>query len=254
MHRFTLTLEPRRGPLHGRTVTARGLHGMFFKGLKEADPAEATWLHDHPAPKPYSMSALYSPGGLLLGLRLGAVSDRAAALIERCWTWHRDQGNTFQLGPNICAVSEVEYEAGPRWLELAQTPPVGKLTLRFLSPTAFRQGPGHLPLPLPQNVFHGPLRVWQVFSPLPTLADDWLEWCSRDVFVVDHDIETARVAISRDECFVGFVGDVTFEPIRQDANRLSLMHVLGRLAEYCGVGHKTAMGMGAVMIRHEGKS
>lgn len=246
MYHLTLTFEPRRGPMHGHTVTARGLHGMLFKALHEADPAETDWLHDHPAPKPFSLAPLYSPGGLLLGMRLGVVSDRAAELLVRGFEWHRDQGNHHQLGPNICMVTDVQCDPGPRWIDLAQTPPNAQLGLRFLSPTAFRQGPGHSPLPVPYNVFHWPWRVWQAYAPALGLPDDWLEWCAQEVFVTRVKIETVAVAVSKDEDFTGFVGDVIFQAYRGDVSRLSVFQALGRLAAYCGIGHKTTMGMGAV--------
>jgi CRISPR-associated endoribonuclease Cas6 len=246
MHQITLTLQPRRGPLHGDTVTARGLHGMLFKAMREADPAETDWLHDHPAPKPFSLAPLYSAGGLLLGIRLGIVADRAAELFLRAWNWHREQETSLQLGPNYCVVTDVQCDAGPRWLDLAQLPPAPHVALRFLSPTAFRQGPGHSPLPVPYNVFSWPWRVWQTFAPEFGLPDDWIEWCAQEVFVVQHQIETVEAAISKDESFTGFVGDVVFAAHRGGPGQLGLLQALARLAAYSGVGHKTTMGMGAV--------
>ncbi|MBX7250967.1 MAG: CRISPR system precrRNA processing endoribonuclease RAMP protein Cas6 [Candidatus Promineofilum sp.] len=246
LHQLTVTLQPRRGPLHGHTVTARGLHGMLFKAISEADPRETNWLHEHPAPKPFSLSPLYSAGGLLLGIRLGVVAEWAAELFVRAWNWHREQGGSLQLGPNVCVVTDVQCDPGPRWLDLAQCPPEPRVGLRFLSPTAFRQGPGHSPLPVPYNVFHWPWRVWQAFAPDFGLPDDWLDWCAQEVFVVQHQIETVTVPISKDKSFTGFVGEVVFEALDGGAGQMGLLQALARLAAYSGVGHKTTMGMGAV--------
>ena len=248
MHHLTLTFRPIRGPLDGRTVTARGLHGMLFKALKEADPAETDWLHELPSPKPFSLAPLYTPLGMLIGLRLGVVAERAADLFGRAWQWHVDNENPLQLGPSHFIVTDVQHDPGPRWLDLAQTPPRRDLSLRFLSPTAFRQGPGHSPLPVPYNVFHWPWRVWETYGPGAALTDDWLDWCAQDVFVVAHKIETVNVAVTRDDTFAGFVGEVTFEAWRGDPGQLGLLQALGRLAPYCGIGHKTTMGMGAVEL------
>lgn len=246
MHQLTLTLQPRRAPLHGDTVTARGLHGLLFRALKEADPRETDWLHDHPTPKPFSLSPLYSAGGLLLGLRLGTVDERAADLFQRAFDWHRVQDNTFPLGPNLCAITNVDAETGPSWLDLAQSPPGRRVALRFLSPTSFRQGPGHSPLPVPGNVFGWPWRVWQTYGPDFGLPSDWLDWCAREVFVIQHRIETVTAAVSKDESFTGFVGEVVFEAQQGGPGQLGLFQALARLAPYSGVGHKTTMGMGAV--------
>lgn len=248
MHQLTLTLQPRRGPLHGHTVTARGLHGMLFKAMREADPAETDWLHDHPTPKPFSLAPLYSTGGLLLGIRLGVVSDRATDLFLRAWNWHREQETSLQLGPNYCVVTDVQCDAGPRWLDLAQLPPASRVALHFLSPTAFRQGPGHSPLPVPYNVFSWPWRVWQAFAPDFGLPDDWIEWCEQEVFVIEHQIQTVTVAVAKDESFTGFVGEVVFEAHDGGPGQLGLLQALAQLAAYSGVGHKTTMGMGAVEL------
>jgi CRISPR-associated endoribonuclease Cas6 len=221
---------------------------MVFQALREADPSETDWLHDHPSPKPFSLAPLYSAGGLLLGLRLGVVDDRAAALFTRAWEWHRAQETSLQLGPNLCVVTDVQCEAGPHWLDLAQTPPARRVALRFLFPTSFRQGPGHSPLPVPYNVFHWPWRVWQQYAPPFGLPDDWLDWCAQNVFVVAHRIETVVAPITKGDDFVGFVGDVVFEALHGDAGRLGLLQALARLAPYCGIGHKTTMGMGAVEL------
>lgn len=244
---FTITIHfhPTAAPLDGREVTARGLHGLLFKALKAADPEETSWLHDHPAPKPFSLAPLYADGRLA-GLRLGAVEGRAAQLFLRAWEWHRARGSVQAIGRRQFRVGEVVCAAGPGWADLVAARPVTRVELEFLSPTTFRQGPGHMPLPLPYNVFAWPWRVWQAYAPPAALPEEWLEWCRADVFVTDVHIDTAPIAITPDNALMGFVGRARFETSRGSAAQLSLLHALARLATYSGVGHKTTMGMGAV--------
>ena len=136
---------------------------------------------------------------------------------------------------------------GPNWQQLALSEPVKTLGLRFVSPTAFKQGPGHLPLPLPRNVFNSPVRIWEAFAPpMMVLPSDWLDWCSRDVFITNHNIETVQVNISQKERFTGFVGEVWYEAYRGDEIQLRAWQALSTLATFSGVGHKATMGMGAV--------
>jgi CRISPR-associated endoribonuclease Cas6 len=243
----TLTFEPVAAPLDGRHVTAKGLHGLLFAALKEADPEEAGWLHDHPSPKPFSLAPLYAEGGVLAGLRLGAVSARAARLFVRAWEWHGARQSLRALGHQTFLAGEVGCVAGPTWAQLAAARPARRVGLAFLSPTTFRQGPGHMPLPLPFNVFSWPWRVWQAHGPAG-LPQDWLEWCRLDVFVTAAAIETVPLRITPADELVGFVGGVTFETKRGTREQLSLLHALARLAGYTGVGHKTTMGMGAVAL------
>jgi CRISPR-associated endoribonuclease Cas6 len=79
-----------------------------------------------------------------------------------------------------------------------------------------------------------------------SIPADWLEWCERDVFVVEHHIQTAVVSITRSESFVGFTGQVSFRAYQGQEQYLRVWQALGTLAAVCGVGHKTTMGMGAV--------
>lgn len=246
MHQITLTFQAVDEYINGRFVTARGLHGMLFHTLKEADPAEANWMHKHPAPKPFSLVPLYTEEGALAGVRVAALTERAAVLLLRAWEWRRDQGAELHLGKQYFTVSDVACAEGPTWIKLTRMTPGATMQLQFLSPTAFKQGPGHLPLPLPYNVFSWPARVWEAYGPPRTLPEGWIAWCEQNVFVVSHQIETATVNISRRETFTGFVGVVDFEAHQGSDAELAAWQALGQLAAFSGVGHKTTMGMGAV--------
>lgn len=246
MYHITIHFTPNGPPLDGRAVTARGLHGLLFKALKEADPQEASWLHDHDAPKPFSLAPLYAEGGVLAGIRLGAVSPRAAQLFVRAWEWRRERGRMQDIGHQSFRVGEVISAAGPGWADLVNAPPVRRVELEFLSPTTFRQGPGHLPLPVPYNVFSWPWRVWRAYAPPADLPEEWLEWCRQEVFVTDVHIDTVPIQITRESALAGFVGRARFETNKGTRAQLSLLHALAHLAVYTGVGHKTTMGMGAV--------
>lgn len=248
MFTITLLFHPTAAPLDGRDVTAKGLHGLLFKALKTADPEETDWLHDHPAPKPFSLAPLYAEGGVLAGLRLGTVSPRAAQLLLRGWEWHRARRSVHLIGRQPFVVAEVQCAAGPGWAELVEARPARVVELEFLSPTTFRQGPGHLPLPVPYNVFYWPWRVWQTYAPPAALPEDWLEWSRRELFVTDVDIRTVPIYITPEDTLSGFVGRARFETNKGTREQLSLLHALARLAAYTGVGRKTTMGMGAVAL------
>lgn len=252
MDQIALRFDPTNVPINSSDVTAKGLHGLLFKALKAADPEETDWLHDHPAPKPFSLVPLYAEGGVLAGLRLGTITPRAAQLFLRAWEWHRGRRSHLAIGRQTFIVDEVQCAAGPGWAQLVEARPARVVELEFLSPTTFRQGPGHLPLPVPYNVFFWPWRVWQSYAPPAVLPDDWLEWCRQELFVTDVSIRTVPTFITPEDMLSGFVGRARFETKKGTREQLSLLHALARLATYTGVGRKTTMGMGAVALLSAG--
>lgn len=193
------------------------------------------------------MVPLYDEDGCLAGVRLSALTDRAATLFQRTGEWFCQEKRPCHLGGHEFIISECRATPGPNWQQLALSEPTKQMGLRFISPTAFKQGPGHLPLPLPGNIFGTPVRLWQAFAPpMMVLPTDWLDWCKRDVFITRHAIETVQVAISQREQFTGFVGEVWFEAYRGNEHQLRAWQALSTLATFSSVGHKTTMGMGAV--------
>ncbi len=247
MHTITYTFTPLHEPLNGRSIHARGLHGLLFNITGQADRQESDWLHHHPTPRPFTLVPLYGDGGHLAGIRLSALTDRAAALLQRTGEWFARERRPCHLGGQEFTIADVHAVPGPGWAQLALSQPGRQVGLRFLSPTAFKQGPRHLPLPLPGNVFSGPVRIWETFAPpMLRLPDNWLAWCTQDVFITDHKIETITVAIDQREQFTGFVGEVWFVAHQGEEIMLCAWQALTDLATFCGVGHKTTMGMGAV--------
>lgn len=247
MQQLTITFRPDRAPIDGQHVTASGLHGLLFHVLQQANPAAAEWLHNHAAPKPFTMAPYYTEAGHLQGLRYTALNDEAAGILHHAWSLAQQSQQQLRLGRyQTFTVREVQSLPASSFYQLAhESLPAATLTLHFLSPTSFKQGPGDLPLPLPANVFGSLWRAWNAFAPpLLRLEDAWLDWCAQDIFVAAHQIHTVTVSFNRNTDFVGFVGQVTFRaPRGSDADR-RVWHALSQFAAYSGIGRKTAMGMG----------
>lgn len=235
--------------LRGDQVTSRGLHGVLFHVLQQYDPKGASWLHQHKAPKPYSLAPYYDiETAALAGIRLNALTEQAAELLYHSWEAIRRYGRSLQLGNQSFNVTGLTLIPGPTFETLAASPPETEVKLQFLSPTAFKQGAGFLPLPLPANVFRGPFLVWQKYAPTSLKPPgDWLDWCAERVYVTDLQIETVTVSLSRQApAFRGFVGQVAFTAQSDALLYLSLWQGVSGLAPYTGIGYKTTMGMGTV--------
>ena len=258
MYHIVIRLTPQVTALKPQPPTPRGLHGLLFKVLAESNPAKADWLHEHPAPKPFSLWADKDAHGRVQALRYGAITKPCAEALAEAWqVAHQTQRSVgrdnyaLELGYDdsyhIEQLSVLPHDDFPQLANQPLSAHPREQTLHFRSPTDFKQGPVHLPLPLPRNVFGSPLRLWNSFAPEPLqISYDWLDWCEQNVYVKQHNIRTVTLPLNRRSSFTGFVGRVTFRAHKGDDQQLQIWQTLGTFATFCGIGRKTTMGMGAV--------
>lgn len=141
---------------------------------------------------------------------------------------------------------------------------VSTLSLEFASLTTFNRsssksrayGPHFARLPLPQYVFPGLAKRWQDIAP-PDLAgviqQNNIEQYIQDdgIIIADYALKTHQVKFTTHPQ-PGFIGMCKYQlrgpdgPITTDAPLTirQQLFLLAQLAFYCGVGYKTAMGMG----------
>lgn len=124
--------------------------------------------------------------------------------------------------------------------QLPQTTPA--LTLRFVSPTSFRQQRHVQPFPLPHTVFSGLQKRWNKFAP-NRFALPRIDWQS---FAASYDLKTRSVYL-KGKPQVGAEGRVTYR--FTDPEQARIAHQLAHFANFAGVGRKTAMGMGQTRLK-----
>ena len=142
------------------------------------------------------------------------------------------------------------------------------VTLEFASLTTFNlsnsrtkpYGPHYALLPLPQHVFSSLMRRWEDLAPpelLSVVQRDRIEQYIQDdgIIIADYDLKTHVVHFPTHQQ-QGFVGRCTYAlrgpdeattPETPLTVRQQLV-LLAQLAFYCGVGYKTAMGMGQTRL------
>ena len=146
------------------------------------------------------------------------------------------------------------HEAKPGQQELPPVQP-GR---EQLEPVARCAGGHHALLPLPQYMFPGLVRRWQelVSSELAGMVQEEAveRYIQHDGIVIsDYALQPHQVHFSR-HVQRGFVGKCTYDlrgPDEKVTGNTELtvrqqILLLARLAFYCGIGYKTAMGMGQV--------
>lgn len=141
---------------------------------------------------------------------------------------------------------------------------VEPLTLEFASLTTFNRGGaktrayGNHParLPLPHYVFPGLARRWEELAPPELVSlvqrERIDQYCQDDgIIIADYDLKPHQLKFTT-HVQLGFVGTCKYalrgpdEPVTDEAPLTVRQQILllGQLAFYCGVGYKTAMGMG----------
>ena len=247
---------------HGATFSRapeRALHAALYRALERVEPTLAREIHGA-AENPFTLSPIYRASD---GAPVGAVIERRERVCARITS----------LDPRVGAalVAALGDDGNPAALDLEHQPfavagfgpsppsgtatvtsasyarvwaaarPLDEITLRFTSPTVFRNKGCDLLVPSPRLVFGSHLRRWRAFSPLtlPPIADDALE---RLIGLGD----TRLVVERRDLGYVtqpGFAGVARYR-IGGDALFRRAIDALVAFAAYCGTGARTAFGMG----------
>ena len=188
----------------------------------------------------------------------------------------------MQLGKQMLALEEVivDNDQASKWtgftslnalVEKAKSIKSGNdlaLTLEFASLTTFNRGTSknrvygsHFArLPLPQYVFPGLARRWQDIAPpelVGVVQSDLIEQYIQDdgIIIADYALKTHQVKFTTHNQ-PGFIGTCRYQlrgpddPATADAPLTvrQQLFLLAQLAFYCGVGYKTAMGMGQTRI------
>jgi len=121
--------------------------------------------------------------------------------------------------------------------------PARKITLDFVSPTAFKSNAMQIPVPLPGLVFGSLLDRWNAFSPLP-LDPALRPFAEATVAISRYRLESQVVPQKGGALRIGGVGTVTYTALDDDRYALAALNILADFAPYSGVGVQTATGMG----------
>ncbi|MCB0008678.1 MAG: CRISPR system precrRNA processing endoribonuclease RAMP protein Cas6 [Anaerolineales bacterium] len=259
MQRITATFTPVDRPLSGHWITPKGLHGLVYNVAQDADVNEATWLHSHAAPKPFALIPNYH-GDQLHSLAINVFTDRAADLLLPAWQRKVDKRTTLKLGRlplRVAGVASRPLWPVAAWPELA---PIERLRVDFLSPTAYRNGPGNLYFPLPGNLFTLAERVWRTYGDGRfVVPEDWGSWAQQAIFAETHELRTVTLEMGRNERYTGFVGHAFYKVYRNkrasawsyqqpEVDYLKALNLLAHVATITGSGKASSMGMGAIQI------
>ena len=269
LYSVVLTLSPVAAVTIGKTM-GHQVHAAFLAAVREADPELAELLHSAASTaRPFTVSPLQSPAPARDGmihlhpeaecwLRLTLLKT---PLYERFMSRFLQPGGRplVRLGRAELLVREILTTPGAHpwagyttWAELvAAARDDTEITLRFRSPTAFgfgqkAWGKKVVLLPDPALVFGSLGRSWNQHVP-PDLRldrDELGTYAAEHVVVKQIGALKTQMLQFRNSPQVGFVGDVTYGLMGDDALLCRQLNAMAAFAFYAGVGMKTTMGMG----------
>jgi CRISPR-associated endoribonuclease Cas6 len=240
----------------------RWLNGLLFHLIREVDPELATRLHDEMNLKPFTISELRGNFKNIQGkrcalpdevyrVRYSVLMDELFEALGQVLLEHYLESRTLTIHGqpfDLLRIGVAPYERNP-WVATTsyaelyqQRQSESKITLKFASPTASKNGDMMFLFPLPTTVFGSLRRTWQAFSDIP-LSEGLMNFVQERVAVSRYDLSTRVISAGRYK-LLGFVGQCTYKVLEKDSPFTSELNMLADFAQFGGIGMKTTQGMG----------
>lgn len=242
----------------------RAVHASVLERIAAVDGALAAALHSEDGPKPLTCSDLMggrtgAEGRVLkpgegCALRVTGLTApvgkalEASLLTQPPATW-RLVDQPLRVVQTVCDAGvdawsgRTSYEALAAAQLARMERPDRQVTLDFYTPTTFKSGGMHVPVPLPSLVFGNLVDRWNAFSPI-VLSPEVRRFGEEMVAISRYKLESRAVAFKEGSQRMGGVGRVTYRALGGDRYWLGVMQMLADFAFYSGVGALTTSGFG----------
>ncbi|MEI2583535.1 CRISPR-associated endoribonuclease Cas6 [Scytonema sp. PRP1] len=237
-----------------------GLHAWFLDQVRSFSPELSAYLHDGESEKPFTISGLDGEmvsSGREVQLKANTtyywyVTALSSRVVQWLLQWVQNLPAQLNLrdAPLQIRSCQIAHSA-TTYAKILNYEHRETVTLTFLSPTSFRRKGHHFPLPMPTNVFHSYLRRWNDFSGIPVEQEAFLAWVDDNVLITRHQLTSAKVLAGKKGAVTGFTGAIEFGLTKEASKQpdfCKLFYALGKLAPYCGTGHKTTFGLGQTRL------
>ncbi|HZK06091.1 MAG TPA: CRISPR system precrRNA processing endoribonuclease RAMP protein Cas6 [Actinomycetaceae bacterium] len=191
--------------------------------------------------KPYSIAAPRPEGHSGIIIEIGVLTDIAETRLLK----GIPAGRAFRFGRDIGQATAVpRLLGGASWAQLSDLPPARRWSVRFLTPTTFRDRDRSSPLPAPSSALRGLTLKWNALSGLAPIEHTGEQTAS--VWVSDIEGRSVPLDVGG-RILSGFVGESVWrcdnDAVAPDVGRLLAM------AQFSGIGSATAKGFGTVRVR-----
>lgn len=242
----------------------RAVYASVLERLAGVDVTLAERLHNSDGPKPLTCSDLMGgrtgaegrvlkPGESCAVRVTGLTAPVSEALAESLLlqppdVW-RFVDRSLRVVQTICEAGVDAWSGRTTYEALAAAQlmrierPGRRVALDFYTPTTFKSGGMHVPVPLPNLVFGNLADRWNAFSPI-VLSPEVRRFGEEMVAISRYKLESRSVAFKDGSQRVGGVGRVTYRALGGDRYWLGVMQMLADFAFYSGVGALTTVGFG----------
>lgn len=126
------------------------------------------------------------------------------------------------------------------------------ISLRIITPMAFKSGGRYVRFPEPHFVFQSLLNRFDAFSETMAAGDEGLlEAIDTQIYVGNYRLQGSSFPLEQIRV-PAFKGEVAYK-VTGNKQFVHMMNMLAAFGEYSGIGVKTALGMGAVVIKRKGE-
>ena len=219
-------------------------HGVLMERI---DSSYAAYLHESQL-HPYSQSIIHDHKDLVWQVNsLDEESEKKILLPLLDASFHeieiKHKGIVFQIG------DKKEYSTS--YHELVNEYYFGEksryLTIRFLTPTSFKQDGQYCLFPDIRLIFQSLMKKYDQASVESSIfSEELLEHYNKYASIVKYRLQSAIFFLEGVKV-PGFKGDITIK-INGPQQMINMAWMLAKFGEYSGVGIKTGIGMGAMRI------
>jgi len=268
---LVLTLRPRQPEAAPNPLPpwwGRAAHALLLDLVRQVDPPLSESLHDESALRPFTASTLmgrfpdgrFEPQGSYL-LRLTALQANLAAIL--CQAAYPGgalaPGAALELDYIPFEVTAAEWQGVSPWSGqttyqelgaaylLAKEPPPRRFQFQLTSPTTFKSGGKHLPMPLPELLFGSLLERWNSFATIG-FPDETRRYAAECLAITRFDLETRPTPSKGRGLRVGAVGSIAFTSLNYDRYWMSVLAALAEFGRYAGVGAGASQGLGQCRV------
>lgn len=251
-------------------------HALFLDMVDQIDAELARRLHDESEYRPFTVSALLDAPVRdgQISIQTGKTYRLRMTLLDGGQIWRclslrvlEEQKLMLRLGAATFSLQRLlstpsmdpaGWATHTTWQDLAMTPASNRITLHFVSPTAFSLGARRFALfPEPMLVWDSLLRSWNRYAPEMLRIEKMVlrDFVTNRVVIVDYDLRTTMLRFPKFSQ-IGFTGVCTYlikegreEPEGEPC--ATYLTALAKFSHFAGVGYKTTMGMGQTRMEEK---
>jgi CRISPR-associated endoribonuclease Cas6 len=229
-----------------RPFTSSSLNGRFVKGSLDPQGIYSLRLTAFRQDVAGILAAAAGNGALRTGqtIELDYIPFEIVS-VQPAW----QAGGEASPGTGGWAACSSYQELSAPFL-LAKVPAPRRVSLQFNSPTTFKSGGRHVPIPLPELVFGSLLDRWNAHAPI-SFPMEVKRYAAECLVVSRYALETRPVPMKSGGLRVGAVGRISYSTINHDSYWMSVIATLAAFSLFSGVGSGTSLGLGQARAMYD---